>query len=31
MIDLPKLLRLLTEHEVAFIIIGGVAGEEQEG
>jgi hypothetical protein len=25
MIDLPKLLRLLTEHEVAFIIIGGVA------
>jgi predicted nucleotidyltransferase len=25
MIDFPKLLRLLTEHEVAFIIIGGVA------
>ena len=25
MIDFPKLLRLLTEHDVAFIIIGGVA------
>ncbi len=25
MIDFPKLLRLLTEHNVAFIIIGGVA------
>ena len=25
MIDFPKLLRLLTEQEVAFIIIGGVA------
>jgi predicted nucleotidyltransferase len=25
MIDFPKLLWLLTEHEVAFIIIGGVA------
>jgi hypothetical protein len=25
MIDFPKLLRLLTEHEVAFLIIGGVA------
>ena len=25
MLDFPKLLRLLTEHDVAFIIIGGVA------
>ena len=25
MIDFPKLLRLLTEHDVAFIILGGVA------
>jgi predicted nucleotidyltransferase len=25
MIDFPKLLQLLTEHDVAFIIIGGVA------
>jgi predicted nucleotidyltransferase len=25
MIDFPKLLRLLTEHDVAFLIIGGVA------
>lgn len=25
MIDFPRLLRLLTEHDVAFIIIGGVA------
>jgi predicted nucleotidyltransferase len=25
MIDFPKLLRLLTEHDAAFIIIGGVA------
>jgi hypothetical protein len=25
MINFPKLLRLLTEHEAAFIIIGGVA------
>ena len=25
MMDLPKLLRLLTEHGVAFIIVGGVA------
>jgi len=25
MMDVPNLLRLLTEHEVAFIIIGGVA------
>ena len=26
MIDFPKLMQLLTEHEVAFIVIGGVAG-----
>jgi hypothetical protein len=25
MLDFPKLLQLLTEHDVAFIIIGGVA------
>ena len=25
MIDFPKLLRLLAEHDIAFIIIGGVA------
>jgi hypothetical protein len=31
MIDFPKLLRLLTEHEVAFIIIGGVAEEQLQG
>lgn len=25
MIDFPKLLRLLTEHDVAFLLVGGVA------